>query len=229
MSVTINNRKLFLASWFAGSADLLPDFAGEDLTGKRCVFIITASRYEMSDEEREGYDKINALDRTALENLGLVIDELDVSTATQETIESTLVSADSIFVCGGSTFYLIQELKRKGADKLIINHIEQGKLYIGTSAGSILLQKNIIIDEVEDFTYAPDLNGDTSGLGIIDSYMYVHYGSHYFGDDDECYEKYYAHHNAIKVSDKQAAIVDGAKVELVTAPGDLQEVISWIM
>jgi len=229
MSETTNNRKLFLASWFAGAADLLPDFAGDDLTGKRCVFIPTASGYEMSAEEREGYDKINALDRAALENLGFVIDELDVSTTTQEAIEKSLASADCIFVCGGSTFYLIQELKRKGADKLIVSHIEQGKLYIGTSAGSILLQKNIIADEAEDFTHAPDLNGDTSGLGIIDSYMYVHYGSHYFGDDDECYEKYYAHHNALKVSDKQAVIVDGAKVELVTAPGDLQEVIAWIM
>ena len=229
MSVTINNRKLFLASWFAGAVDLLPNFASDDLTGKRCVFIPTASRYEMPAEEREGYDKINALDKTSLENLGLVIDELDVSIASQESIEKSLTSADCIFVCGGSTFYLIQELKRKDADKLIVSHIKQGKLYMGTSAGSILLQKNIITDEAEDFTHAPDLNGDTSGLGIVDEYMYVHYGSHYFGDDDECYEKYYAHHNAIKISDKQVVIVDGAKVELVTAPGDLQEVISWIM
>jgi hypothetical protein len=34
-------RKLFLASYFAETAGLLPDFAGVDLTGKR-VEIVTA-------------------------------------------------------------------------------------------------------------------------------------------------------------------------------------------
>jgi dipeptidase E len=222
-------RKLFLASWFAGAADLLPAFVSEPLAGMKCVFIPTASRYEMPEDEREGYNKINALDRAALEKHGVVVEELDVLTASHDDIEKSIISADCIFICGGSTFFLIQELKRKCADKLIVHHIEQGKLYMGTSAGSILMQKNIITDEVEDFTYAPELNEDTSGLGIVDFCMYVHYGSHYFGDDDVCYEKHYAHYNAIKVSDKQAVLVSGNNVEVLTAPGELQEVISWLM
>jgi len=221
--------KLFLASWFAGSAELLPDFAGEDLAGKKVVFIPTAARHKMPTEERAALDHINALDKKALQHLGFIVEELEVSNEPQDVIEQRIAAADAIFVCGGSTFFLLQELKRKGADKLIAHHIKQGKLYMGTSAGSLLVQKDIIAEEgVEDPALGPELNGDATALGLVDFYMYVHYGSHFWGDDDECYEKLYAHVNAIKISDKQAVIVNGDKIEVVTAPGDLAEVLVWL-
>jgi len=211
-------RKLFLASWFAGTASLLPNFVGEDLTGKRVVFIPTAGLHEMPEQDRKMLDVINKSDKEALENLGLIVEELEVSSASCEVVEKSIFNADCIFVCGGSTFFLLQELKRKGADKLISKHIENGKLYMGTSAGSLLVQKDIIADGIEDLSFAPDLNGDFSALGYIDFYLYVHYGSHYWGDDDECISKYYAKLNYKKISDNQAVTVDGEKIEIVTVP-----------
>ena len=113
---------------------------------------------------------------------------------------------------------MLQELKRKGADKLISRHIEKGKLYMGTSAGSLVVQKDIVADGVDDPKFGPDLNGDFSALGFVDFYLYVHYGSHYWGDDDEYIKKYYSHLNYIKITDKQAVTVDGYAVEIVTVP-----------
>ena len=46
-------KKLFLASYFAGVASQFPDFAREDLTGKKVVFIPTAGLHEMSEKDRE--------------------------------------------------------------------------------------------------------------------------------------------------------------------------------
>jgi len=112
----------------------------------------------------------------------------------------------------------MQELRRKGADKFISHHIEQGKLYMGTSAGSVLMQRDFIADGVDDPKLAPELSGDYSGFGYIDFYLYVHYGSHYWGDDDECIGKYYAHLNYKKIGDNQAVTINGEKVETVTAP-----------
>jgi dipeptidase E len=210
-------KKLFLASYFAGAASLLPDFAGEDLTGKRVVFIPTAGLHEMSEKDREALDYINKTDKEALQSLGFIVEDLEVSSAPQVAIEESISKADGIFVCGGSTFFLMQELKRKGVDKLISQHIEKGKLYMGTSAGSILAQKYMVADGVDDPKFGPDLNGDYSALGLIDFYLYVHYGSHYWGDDDEYIRKYYAQLDYKKLSDKQAVTVDGDKIEIVTA------------
>ena len=210
-------KKLFLASWFAGAASLLPNFAREDLTGKKVVFIPTAGLYEMSKEEREGLDFFNNSDKQALQNLGFIVEELEISRETSEVIEKTISNADCIFMCGGNTFFLMQELKRKSADKMISRHIEQGKLYMSTSAGSILMQKDFINDGIDDPTFGPDLNGDFSGLGYIDFYLYVHYGGNFWGDDDACINKYYAKLDYKKLSDNQAVIVNGGKIEIVTA------------
>ncbi|MCL2616253.1 MAG: Type 1 glutamine amidotransferase-like domain-containing protein [Defluviitaleaceae bacterium] len=211
-------KKLFLASYFAGAAALLPGFAGEDLAGKRVVFIPTAGQLDMPDKDRETLDYINKTDKEALQNLGLIVEELDISNEPYGVIERSITNADCIFVCGGSTFFLLQELKRKGADKLICEHIERGKLYMGTSAGSLIAQKDIIADGVDDPEFGEGLKGDFSALGFIDFYMYVHYGSHYWGNDDDYINKYYAKLNYKKISDKQAVTVDGEKIEIITAP-----------
>ena len=211
-------KKLFLASWFAGSASLLPAFVKEDLTGKKVVFIPTASSYEMADEDRAGYDYINGLDKEALEKLGFIVESLDVINETIEKIGESIAKADCIFVCGGDTFFLLQELKRKGVDKMIAQHIEQGKLYMGTSAGSAIVQKDIFVDHSEDDSRAPELNGDFSALGFVDFYLHVHYGRNYFGDDEKVHNKYYAHLNCIKIDDNQAVTIDGNKMEIIAAP-----------
>ena len=39
---------------------------------------------------------------------------------------------------GGNTFFLLQELKRSGADRLLIREVEQGKLIVYTSTDSVL-------------------------------------------------------------------------------------------
>jgi len=210
-------KKLFLASYFAGAASLLPDFVREDLSGKNVVFIPTAGLHAMSVQDRQKLDYINKTDKEALQNLGLVVEELEISSEPYEVIEKSISNADCIFVCGGSTFFLLQELKRKGTDKLISQHIEKGKLYMGTSAGSLIAQKDIIADGVDDPKFSPELNGEFSALGFIDFYLYVHYGSNYWGNDDEYIDKYYSKFNYKKLTDKQAVTVDGEKIEVVTA------------
>jgi dipeptidase E len=99
-------RKLFLASYFSNVSKLFPDFVG-DSAGEKVVFIPTASRPEKAKFFVAG-------DLKALRKLGLVIDELEVSTATQNEMADKIASADYIFVAGGNTFFLLQELRRTG-------------------------------------------------------------------------------------------------------------------
>ena len=173
--------------------------------------------YKMSIEERKAYDFINGKDKEALISLGFIVEDLDILDKFYRTIEKKIYNADCVFIGGGNTFFLMQELKRKGIDKAIARHIAKGKLYISTSAGSVMLQKDIIEDPNDESKLGPDLNGDFSGLGIIDFYLYVHYGRHYYGDDDQFFNKYYAHLNCIKIDDNQAVAVKGDKAEVVTA------------
>ncbi|MCL2663325.1 MAG: Type 1 glutamine amidotransferase-like domain-containing protein [Oscillospiraceae bacterium] len=202
-------KKLFLASSFDGVASLLPGFIGEDLSGKKVAFIPTAGKLE------ENTFYVDA-DRKALEELGLIVEDLDVSSVLCDEAKDRINNSDYLFVCGGNTFFLLQELKRRGIDKLVIEHINKGKPYISTSAGSLIMQKKIINDNADRVEDAPDLKGDFSALSIIDFYIYVHYGHNYYGNDDECIDKYYSNLELIKINDKQVVTVTGEKVEVLS-------------
>ena len=117
------SKKLFLSSSFEDVATLLPEFE-KNLVGKKVTFIPTASIVEQVAFFVESGKK-------ALEELGLIVDELELSTATAEEIESKITNNDIIYVTGGNTFFLLQEMIRTGADKLVINEVNSGKLYIG--------------------------------------------------------------------------------------------------
>ncbi len=160
-------KKLFLVSSFAEVANLFTSFE-KDLEGKTVTFIPTASKVE----KVVFYVKAG---RTALEKMGLTIDELDISTATTDEIATKIKKNDFIYVTGGNTFYLLQELKRTGADKLIKTEINSGKLYIGESAGAIVASPNIEYAKAMDtIKKAPDLE-NYEALGLVDFYTVPHY------------------------------------------------------
>lgn len=161
-------KKLFLCSSFKDVAPLFKEFIKGDLAGKKVSFIPTASLVE----EVTFYVKAG---RKSLEKMGLIIDELDISSATTDEIMTKLQTNDFIYVTGGNTFFLLQELKKSGADKLIEERILTGKTYIGESAGAMILSPNIeyvkLMDSIEK---APDLQ-NFSSLGMVDFYPVPHY------------------------------------------------------
>ena len=123
-------KKLILVSMLYQVTDLVRTITPE-LEGKTVTYIPTAGIAEdvegMVEEET-----------STLESLGMTVDVLEVSSASYESIVNSLTKNDVIFVGGGNTFFLLQELRRSGADQILIREVEKGKLYIGESAGSII-------------------------------------------------------------------------------------------
>lgn len=202
-------RKLFLASSFSEVASLFPKFAGEEIKGKRITFIPTASLVE---EVRFYVDD----DRKAFEKLGIIVEELEITTASPDKILEVLNRNDYIFVSGGNTFYLLQELRRKGADTLITEQIRAGKLYIGTSAGSIILCPDIEFVKEMDYNHtAPELQSFT-GLNIVDFYILPHYLDFPFEEITQNIVKEYGKKLDLRpISNKQVITIAGNRIEIL--------------
>jgi len=202
-------RKLFLASSFSEVASLFPKFAGEEIKGKRITFIPTASLVE---EVRFYVDD----DRKAFEELGIIVEELEITTASPDKISEILNRNDYIFVSGGNTFYLLQELRRKGADILITEQIRAGKLYIGTSAGSIILCPDIEFVKEMDYNHtAPELQSFT-GLNIVDFYILPHYLDFPFEEITQNIVKKYGKKLDLRpISNKQVITIAGNRIEIL--------------
>ncbi|MDF7682015.1 Type 1 glutamine amidotransferase-like domain-containing protein [Lactobacillus sp. ESL0679] len=161
--------KLFLASMLNNVRDLLPEFAG-DLHGKSVAYIPTASNIE------RGHHAMVRTESKLLANyLGMQVNVLDVAVASAAEIAAGLQTADVIYVSGGNTFYLLQELKRTGADRLIIREVNAGKLYFGESAGAAITAPDIEYISLMDSTKkAPNLH-DFHALNLVDFYVLPHY------------------------------------------------------
>lgn len=200
-------KKIFLASSFKEVANIFASFE-EHLRGKTVTFIPTASVVE------KVIFYVNS-GRKALEKLGLIVDVLEISTATSDEILTKLKSNDFIYVTGGNTFFLLQELKRTGADKIIIEEVNAGKLYIGESAGAMVTSANIEyakgMDSVEK---APELlNFDA--LGLVDFYVVPHYNNTPFKNvAQKIVDNYSSSLKLSPISNNEAILVMNSEVKI---------------
>jgi len=201
-------KKLFLSSSFKDVASIFINFAQEDLHGKTVTFIPTASVTEKVKFYVGSAKK-------AFEKMGLVVDELELTKASEEEIETKLKQNDYIYVSGGNTFFLLQELKRTGADKIIIEQVELGKLYIGESAGSMVVSPNIeYVKDMDDCKIAPDLEA-FSALDIIHFYPVPHHTNFPFVKAvEKIIAKFDPELNLYPISNSQAILVRGKDVKV---------------
>ena len=201
-------KKLILVSMLYQVTDLVQTITPE-LEGKTVTYIPTAGIAEdvegMVEEET-----------STLESLGMTVDVLEVSSASYDSIVNSLTKNDIIFVGGGNTFFLLQELRRSGADQILIREVEKGKLYIGESAGSIISCPDIgYCADMDSPEKAPDLS-DYAGLNLVDFYIVPHIGNTEMGEAAEkAVEKYSSELELKAITDEQVILVEDGRVEIL--------------
>ena len=200
-------KKLFLTSSFKDVAAIFEKFEG-NLAGKTVTFIPTASVVEKVVFYVEAGKK-------ELVKLGLTVDELEVSTATADEITDKLEKNDFIYITGGNVFFLLQELRRTGADKVIKEQVEAGKLYIGESAGSMIASPNIeYAQDMDSVKKAPNLN-TFEAMSLVDFYPIPHHTNFPFKKAAEkIISKYEAILTLYPISNKEAISVNGDDVKV---------------
>ena len=147
---------------------IVKKFLNEKTESKKILFIPTATNV---DE----YKKYIHLTQKVFEDFGYEVENFDISVFSEETVKEKISETKIIFVSGGNTFYLLQELKKKNLISYLREKIENGLLYIGESAGSVITAPNIgYADIVDDKALATELN-DYTGLNLVDFYVVPHF------------------------------------------------------
>ncbi|NLC14061.1 MAG: type 1 glutamine amidotransferase-like domain-containing protein [Chloroflexi bacterium] len=197
-------KRLFFASSFKDVSHLL-DNLDISVKGKTVTFIPTASIVESV----VFYVKAG---RKALETLGATVDELEISTASPQEINQKLRCNDIIYVTGGNTFFLLQEFKRTGADRIIIEEVQAGKFYIGESAGAMIASKEIeYVKAMDSPKKAPDLS-DYKALGLVDFFPVPHFGSFPFKKAAQrIIDTYSSSLNLVPITNQEAIVVEDAQ------------------
>ncbi|MEG0364904.1 MAG: Type 1 glutamine amidotransferase-like domain-containing protein [Erysipelotrichales bacterium] len=157
-------KKIILTSSFSDTYKLID----EDLTNKKIAFIPTASKVE---EMKDYVEKA----KQAFESMQAIVEIVDIDAFPIAKVQEKIEKADVIYVSGGNTFFLLDILKRTGMDEVIINEINKGKLYIGESAGAMILSENIEYVETMDDASVVLEKGSYDALNEISFYPLPHY------------------------------------------------------
>ena len=129
----------------------------------KVLFVTTASRVEKEKFYVKGSEK-------ELIELGLAKENI----LWVENLDNTEVEKyDVVYVCGGNTFYLMYEIRRTGFDKQIINFINSGKVYVGVSAGSVIMGPMIL--HVKNLDKNDIGLKDMNGFNVTDKIILPHY------------------------------------------------------
>ena len=199
-------KKLFLTSVFKNVADELVGILPSPANQLTVAFVPTAADvYE---------DKwFEEADRDKLVEMGFKIIDLPLKNRVKDEVEKILKKADVIFVAGGNTFYLLEQTRASGFIELTPKLVNNGIIYIGSSAGSYLACPTI---EVANWKHQ-DRNivglTDLTALSLVPFLMSVHYNPEY---DDSLKQGIAQTKYPVKIlTDNQALIVQEDEVKLV--------------
>ncbi len=141
--------------------------------GNKLVFVDTATEVE------EGDKTWLKNDRLALVNAGFDVEDYTITGKTKSQLEKDLINYDYIYLSGGDTFYLLQQSQESGFVEVVRDLIlNKGKIYIGTSAGSIIAG-----EKCPDYLLSKDETlelENRNGYGFVNFTILPHWGSEDF-------------------------------------------------
>ena len=200
---------MILTSSLYESIELVKKFLDKNTESKKILFIPTATN---ADE----YKKYIHLTQKVFEDFGYEVENFDVSIFSEEIAKEKLSQAKIVFISGGNTFYLLQELKRKNLTSYLKERIENGLIYIGESAGSVIVASDIeYASIVDDKTLATELD-DYTGLNLVDFYIVPHFEEEPFVESSRNTVELYKDKLDLKlINNKEAILVENNNFTII--------------
>ncbi len=186
----------------------LPDLLDDLPASLQLLHIPTASN--LDDSQDSG--------REQLAEMGFHIDDLDLATASHERVNQAVAAADVIYVGGGNTYYLLDQINRSGFREALAARTDV--VYVGGSAGTVVACPDIgyIGAELDEPGVAPDLES-TRGLGLVDFYVMPHIDYPPFEVKiAELLKSFPADFDVVAIRDDQAVAVKDGERTVVDSP-----------
>lgn len=154
---------------FFGLVDKKP----EDIS---LAFIPTASNVQLGDKKDWLIKDFIVLKNLNLKSISIV----DISAIERSIWEPQLNEADVLFFEGGNTFHLMEWVDKSGLKEIFLDLLET-KIYVGVSAGSMILSPDLLLNTCQKL-YKEDLQRveNMNGVNLVSFYILPHFNSKHF-------------------------------------------------
>lgn len=161
-------RKLLLGSCIHLAIKKTSFVFQKPLEELRVLCITTAANVYNADNKAWLYEEMRGLS-----SMGIRLNEYDIQGKDKNDVAFAIQDSDAVYVTGGNTYYLMEQMQKCSFKPTICSHLENGGFYIGSSAGTVVVCPTIdFIGDMDDSTVASLT--DFSGLGLIDFNIMPH-------------------------------------------------------
>jgi dipeptidase E len=188
----MTNGKLLLTSSGITNDSIkkaLVDLLGKPISEASALFVPTAI-YAYPQGIKFGWQVINGIGELGWKALG-VLELTAVPSLLEEIWLPQVEEMDAIIVGGGNKFYLSYWMEKSGLLGILPHLIKQGKVYVGASAGSMMVtpslnfnqdhfQKTGVYHDDEFDEVMSSSTGSARTLGLVDFVIRPHFEADYF-------------------------------------------------
>lgn len=161
--------KLFLASEAKATIGPIEKFVNKPLGECEIAYIVTAANGEMGYGSWRGSETIQIV-----EGLGAKLTVVELENYKLENTFEKISGKDVIWFAGGMPGYLLYWIRRVRLDKELPKLLKKGMVYVGSSAGSMIVGPTNYM--AENFPSDQELGaGIIPGLGYVDFEILPHY------------------------------------------------------
>ena len=111
---------------------------------------------------------------------------------------------DVIYISGGNTFGILKKIKESRADKIILDYLSRGAVYIGGSAGAHIATRSV--QHVSKYDVETFGLTDFSGLNLFDGILICHYSD--LRENDYLTLTQKGEQNIIKLRDQDSIVLE---------------------
>lgn len=206
-------KHLFLTSQVRSVASNIATKLSDEIK-QRAVYITTSFMYKDQSVPEEW----QVQNRASLIDAGFDLTDYDITGRSYEEIVRDLTEYKIMYVEGGNTAYLLQKSQQNNFKKFISQRVGEGMIYLGCSAGAIIVGPDIISADRPGKTAKDYGLTDTAGFGLVDFIVMPHWGdptkkSSYL--DYKIPRAYKEDYSYILLSDKQYIEVEDDNYKIV--------------
>jgi dipeptidase E len=135
----------------------------------RIGYITTA--YQVSRNNFEFFENY----KNKVRSEGYNLEEIDIKGKSEKEIKDFFKDKNVIHIEGGNTFYLLKAIQETGFDKILKDLLNEGKIYIGTSAGAYVACPTIEVANWNDDGKDKFGVTDFKAFNLVPFVLKVHY------------------------------------------------------
>ena len=188
----------------------------EELVGKPKSSINVAVINEAyAVEENNLHGVIKNLNKVK-DNFGGNLELVNLLALDIQAIKERSLKSDVIFILGGHTDYLMSVFNKSEFSKLL-PELLRSKVYVGSSAGSMVLGKRLSADAYEEIYHEQSIYGINKYLEFVDITIMPHLDNPHFANRKEILQDASRKHSGTiyGLRDDSAIVVEGNKLSTI--------------